>query len=272
MRYRTFMALAAAALILDVFLVLLNILYSPASSGAAPLAMAAQQHTPAPTRRVAAVTLQPTHTALPTATPSPPPTSTPTPTGTPSPTNTATPTPAPRLLGEHAAAFTPAGRDMRANIDLALRYYQGALNRVYVAPGGVFSFNATLGGTPQRLQWKYVTLKSTAPAPAEGTPAPSAKRIQGGGLCDLASRYVMAARPLLPARAFRFVNHVRSTGIGLRGVPARDAVAIWAVGGQAGEQDLTISNVTDGWLEFVVERNGPKITVRARLWDSLPPE
>ena len=76
---------------------------------------------------------------------------------------------------------------------------------------------------------------------------------------------------LLPARAFRFVNHVRSNGIHLQGVPARDSVSIWAVGGQRGEQDLKITNVTDGWLEFVVERAGEKITVRARLWDRLPP-
>ena len=82
----------------------------------------------------------------------------------------------------------------------------------------------------------------------------------------------MAARTLLPARAFRFVNHVRSTGIGLRGVPARDSVAIWAVGGQPGEQNLTINNLSHGWLEFVDERAGEKITVRARLWDALPPE
>jgi hypothetical protein len=54
-------------------------------------------------------------------------------------------------------------------------------------------------------------------------------------------------------------------------VPARDSVSIWAVGGQAGEQDLKITNVTEGWLEFAVERAGEKITVRARLWDRLPP-
>jgi hypothetical protein len=78
-------------------------------------------------------------------------------------------------------------------------------------------------------------------------------------------------RPMLPARAFRFVNHVRSSGIHLQGVPTRDSVSIWAVGGQAGEQDLKITNVTDGWLEFVVEQAGQKITVRARLWDRLPP-
>jgi len=168
---------------------------------------------------------------------------------------------------------------MRANIRLALGHYNGALAHVFVAPGGTFSFNAALGPAPERLPWKYVSIKATAapeptapegatPAPA---PAPEIQRIQGGGLCDLASRYVMAARPLLPTRAFRFVNHIRSNGIHLRGVPARDTVSIWAVGGKPGEQDLAITNVTDGWLEFVVERAGEEITVRARLWDRMPP-
>jgi hypothetical protein len=183
------------------------------------------------------------------------------------------------LLAQHAASFTPGDRAMRANIRLALSYYHGALTHVFIAPGGTFSFNAALGIAPQRLPWKYVTLARTAPpvppAPEGATPVPPVpeerRRIQGGGLCDLASRYVMAARPILPARAFRFVNHIRSSGIRLLGVPTRDSVSIWAVGGQAGEQDLKITNVTDGWLEFVVERAGEKVTVRARLWDRLPP-
>jgi hypothetical protein len=81
----------------------------------------------------------------------------------------------------------------------------------------------------------------------------------------------MAARPLLPARAFHFVNHIRSNGIHLSGVPARDSVAIWAIGGGRGEQDLTITNLTNGWLEFTVDRDGEKITVTARLWDQSPP-
>jgi hypothetical protein len=194
--------------------------------------------------------------------------------------STATPEPPARLVAEHAVSFTPRDRATRANIRLALSYYDGALTHVFVAPGGTFSFNAALGIAPQRLPWKYVTLKATA-APTSPTAdgaapgAPSAQeiqRIQGGGLCDLASRYVMAARPLLPAHAFRFVNHVRSNGIHLLGVPVRDSVSIWAVGGQRGEQDLKIANVTEGWLEFVVERADEKITVRARLWDRLPLE
>jgi hypothetical protein len=167
---------------------------------------------------------------------------------------------------------------VRANIRLALDHYYGALTHVVLAPGGVFSFNSTLGVRPQRLPWKNVTLKPTA-APAtpvaDGTavPAPeaAAQIIQGGGICDLASRFVMAARPLLPNSAFRFVNHVKSNGIHLAGVPTRDTVSIWAIGGGKGEHDLLISNPTSGWLEFKVDREGEKITVTARLWDSSPP-
>jgi hypothetical protein len=111
-----------------------------------------------------------------------------------------------------------------------------------------------------------------APAPAPPPPTAAPQRIEGGGLCDLASRYVMAARPLLPSSAFRFVNHVRSNGIRLDGVPTRDSVSIWATGGGQGEHDLLISNITQYWLEFRVVRDGEKITVYANLWDNIPPD
>jgi len=149
--------------------------------------------------------------------------------------------------------------------------YQGALTNVVLAPGEMFSFNAALGARPQRLPWKYVIIKPTPTDNATPEPATRPQSIQGGGLCDLASRYVMAARPLLPAKAFRFVNHLRSNGVRLAGVPARDSVSIWAVGGGPGEQDLKITNTTGGWLQFVVERTGEKITVSALLWDQPPP-
>ena len=281
MRYYVFLTLTCTVLLLDGLLFGLSLLHWRQPGRADPLAaLAAPPNTPQPTRRPIAnvarvsrptATFAPTVTAMPTATPTAMSTATPSP--------SATPEPPPRLLAEHAASFTPGDRAMRANIRLALGYYHGALTHVFVAPGSTFSFNAALGVAPQRLPWKYVTVKQTAPSPPpapEGTtpipPAPEERRrIQGGGLCDLASRYVMAARPILPARAFSFVNHIRSNGIRLQGVPARDSVSIWAVGGQPGEQDLKITNVTDGWLEFVVERAGEKVTVRARLWDRLPP-
>jgi hypothetical protein len=180
----------------------------------------------------------------------------------------------PSLLAGKSVSFTPRDRAVRANIRLALAHYSGALTHIVLAPGEVFSFNAALGLHPQRLPWKNVAVKPTAgPAAPDGTPAPApeVQLIQGGGLCDLASRYVMAARPLLPARAFSFVNHVRSNGVHLTGVPTRDTVSIWAVGGGRGEQDLKIANQSAGWLEWIVERDGEKITVTARLWDSPPP-
>jgi hypothetical protein len=217
----------------------------------------------------------PTATASPIASPLPSPTATITA------TVAATPEPAAKLLAARSEAFTPSDKAVRANIRLALAHYYGALTHVVLPPAGVFSFNATLGVRPQVLPWKNVKVKPTAapaapqgaapPADAPPTPEPAAQLIQGGGLCDLASRFVMAARPLLPARAFRFVNHVKSNGIHLSGVPARDSVSIWAVGGGPGEHDLLITNLSDGWLEFTVEREGEKITVSARLWDSSPP-
>jgi hypothetical protein len=277
MRYHIFLWLAGAALILDAFFLTLTVLYpSGPRQAEAQVAPATPQHTPQPPRQPTAPRIPATSTPSPTATPSPTTVPSPTATATPEPpTATATPEPPPRLLAEHAVSFTPSEHAMRANIELALNHYQSALMHAFVAPGGTFSFNAALGAVPQRLPWKYVTLKSTkstaTPGPDGALSPEEVRRIQGGGLCDLASRYVMAARPLLPARAFRFVNHLRSNGIRLRGVPDRDAVAIWAVGGQPGEQDLQITNVTDGWLEFVVERDGQQLTVRAILWDRLPP-
>jgi hypothetical protein len=229
------------------------------SATTAPPATPTSTSTPAPTH-------------VPTATHTPTASSTPTATSTPPPTSTPTATPVPQVLAAKAVNFTPSSRAVRANIRLALAMYQGALENVVLGPGEVFSFNAALGLRPQRLPWKYVEIKPTpAPDAPPDAPAGDAERIQGGGLCDLASRFVMAARPLLPAKAFRFVNHLRSKGIRLAGVPARDSVAIWAVGGGPGEQDLKITNTTGGWLQFITTREGEKITVTALLWDRPPP-
>ena len=84
-----------------------------------------------------------------------------------------TATPAAQLLAAKSVAFTPADRAVRANIRLALDHYYGALTHVVLAPGGVFSFNSTLGVRPQRLPWKNVKLKPTA-APAHRPPRPTA--------------------------------------------------------------------------------------------------
>ena len=281
MRFYSFVALLLIALALDLGLLALGLsspearLFTPRSALAKqPAAPTTIAGAPGPAARPA-----PTSTAGPTSAPSPTPTvtTTPQPTATATSTPSPTPTPQPQLLASKSVSFTPNDRAVRANIRLALAHYDGALTHVVLAPGSVFSFNATLGARPQRLPWKYVTVKPTAaPAPASATAQPGPteadiQRIQGGGLCDLASRYVMAARPLLPAKAFQYVNHVKSNGIHLTGVPARDAVSIWAIGGGPGEQDLKITNLSQGWLEFIVEREGEKITVTAQLWDQPPP-
>jgi hypothetical protein len=269
MRYHFFVVLIIAALLLDI--VYISLMYV---QDATTKHIALVQPTV-----VVEPSLTPTVTATPTATPTPTatatPTATPTPTATATPTATPTPLPPPQIMAQHSVSFSPSDPGVRANIDLALKHYQGALMHVVVEPGGVFSFNATLGPAPQRLPWKYIAVRTTAVPVAveegvEVTPIPDTiTNIQGGGLCDLASRYVMAARPLLPSSAFSYVNHLTSNGIALHGVPNRDAVAIWAVGGQLGEQDLKISNSTNYWLEFEVTRDQRTITVTARLWDRM---
>jgi hypothetical protein len=289
MRFKVFVSLLVIALVLDAALLGMSLLRPSTRVFQLPVALAAEPigalAQPEPTA-TALPTAPPTATTTPVPAPTAPPTATHTPLPTNSPTATAAPTattaptatPAAQLLAAKSVSFTPSDKAVQANIRLALDHYYGALTHVVLAPGGVFSFNSTLGVRPQRLPWKNVRLKPTAApaAPAaDGTavPAPeaAAQIIQGGGICDLASRFVMAARPLLPNSAFHFVNHVKSNGIHLSGVPTRDTVSIWAIGGGKGEHDLLIDNPTNGWLEFTVDREGQKITVTARLWDSPPP-
>lgn len=295
MRYYAFMSLLAIAIVLDLGLLTLGLLNPRARLFRPRVALAA-----APAIQAAPAVLAPAPTARAILAPqkaAPPPPSPPPPAATPQPVadcrlptagcrlpaadcepicprpafQPAAPPPAPRLLAANRVTFTPMDRAVRANIRLALALGQGRLTHVVLAPGEVFSFNAVLGPRPQRLPWKYVVVRPTpaaeaAPGALEAA-SPAEQRIQGGGLCDLASRFVMAARPLLPARSFRFVNHLRSNGVRLRGVPARDSVSIWAVGGGPGEQDLRITNSSEGWLEFTVMRDGESISVTAELWD-----
>src|SRR3954468_12627358 len=242
MRFKVFVSLLVITLVLDVALLSFSLLRPAARVFELPIALAAEPpEAPAPpqptlTAMPAAPTAMPAApTAMPAAPTMPPTIVPPPPTATrvPSPTPTTIPTatvevtavatiaPAAKLLAAKSVAFTPADKSVRANILLALDHYYGALTHVVLPPNAVFSFNSTLGVRPQRLPWKNVKLKPTAAPPAppapEGTstPAPEAvaQSIQGGGLCDLASRFVMAARPLLPGSAFHFVNHVKSNGI-----------------------------------------------------------
>jgi hypothetical protein len=283
MRFKVFISLLVITLVLDIALLSFSLLRPAGRVLELPVALAAEPPVaPGQPQPTATATLT-APTAPPTVTRTPPPTATRTPLPTIGPTLTAqltvtaaaTAAPEAQLIAAKSVAFTPADKAVRANIRLALDHYYGALTHVVLAPGGVFSFNSTLGVRPQWLPWKNVKLKPTASPATDNTGAPTTEAvtqiIQGGGICDLASRFVMAARPLLPAGAFRFVNHVKSNGIHLSGVPTRDTVSIWAIGGGKGEHDLVISNPTNGWLEFRVDREGEKITVTARLWDSSPP-
>src|SRR5581483_1895989 len=180
MRFYSFIALLFIALILDLGLLAFG-LVAPAArlfavrpapvaqAAARPAAAATPTRPPTPQPSPTAQASQPTAAPSPTNTPSP----TAVPTNTPSPTPPPTATPAPQLLGAKSVSFTPSNRAVRANIRLALAHYDGALTHVVLAPGSVFSFNATLGARPQRLPWKYVVVKPT-PAPTPEGAAPGA--------------------------------------------------------------------------------------------------
>ena len=108
---------------------------------------------------------------------------------------------------------------------------------------------------------------TTPPAAPQGQPAtvtpaaPELVLVLGGGVCDLASRYVVASRKLLPARAFRFRQHPG----GVSGVKRTDAVSIWATGGGPGDNDLLITNTSPYYLVFEAHIDRGMVTVLAWL-------
>jgi transcriptional regulator with XRE-family HTH domain len=153
-----------------------------------------------------------TPTATPTSTPIPaPPTAPP----------TATPA-APRIT---AALPLPPDGPFRQNVLAALMANHSALQHVVVPPGDTWSFNRAVGD-PDLLD--LVTISG----------------VYGGGWCDLASRYVLALRPLLPPDALVFSRHIDTTGYSLADIADDDAVAIWNTNGGAGEHDLLIHNTS----------------------------
>lgn len=103
----------------------------------------------------------------------------------------------------------------------------------------------------------------TAVPPPTATSGPVSVPVLGGGVCDLASRYVVAARPLLPDHAFRFKLHPN----GLSGIDHRDAVSIWFEG-RSTDLDLLITNTTDRWLIFEADVTDGVVTVTATLQGS----
>lgn len=109
--------------------------------------------------------------------------------------------------------------------------------------------------------------EATAVATAEPPPIPVPMvPVLGGGVCDLASRYVVAARPFLPDEAFTFKLHPN----GLAGVRFQDAVSIWFDGSPA-DLDLRIKNTTAYWIVFTgdIDEDG-EVTITATLQG--PPE
>lgn len=108
------------------------------------------------------------------------------------------------------------------------------------------------------------TSEPTAEPTVEPTPTPTSTPapvpVLGGGVCDLASRYVVAARPFLPDTAFKYKPHPN----GLRGVAYRDAVSIW-FDGLPTDLDLQITNLTDRWLVFDVQVERGVVTITATL-------
>ena len=166
-----------------------------------------------------------------------------------------------RAPAPHAPAAAPGGGsaplalhgDVGFNVRAALDANGGALRRVVIPPGATWSFNAAVGDP-------------------SGIPLRVVGGVRGGGWCDLASRYVQAARPLLPPHALRFTPHRQATGVGLADVADADAVAIWNIDGApgsfGGRRDLEIVNVTDAPLVFAVEPadgDPARIVVRATV-------
>jgi hypothetical protein len=146
------------------------------------------------------------------------------------------------------SAFLPMvpGTALWHNVAAALDASGGALRQVIIAPGETWSFNRAVG-SPSGIS--LVTIAG----------------VYGGGWCDLASRYVVALRPLLSYDAIRFVRHRDATGYDLMGVAPDDAVAIWNTNGGDDEKDLTIYNGTGRALVIAVSLAGDGVTVRARL-------
>lgn len=98
---------------------------------------------------------------------------------------------------------------------------------------------------------------------AVATPEVSFPPVLGGGVCDLASRFVVTGRTLLPPKAFRFKPHPG----GLAGLRKSDAVSIWATNSGRYDNDLLITNTTKRWLVYEVYLDADLVTVAAWLQD-----
>jgi hypothetical protein len=130
------------------------------------------------------------------------------------------------------------------NVAEALDANGGALRDVVIQPGERWSFNATIGN-PHRVAYvKYAG-------------------VLGGGVCDLAARYLTVGRQLGLTPAFE--HH----GIQLNGVPWEDSIAIWSTDGSAGsdgvKQDLELTNTLDRPVRLRTVVNGASVTIEGSM-------
>lgn len=146
------------------------------------------------------------------------------------------------LVGESSPLAL--GGDVGINVRAALDARNGALRNVTVRPGETWSFNETVGHPDK------VTIVDV-----NGVP--------GGGWCDLSSRYVEAARSVLPDSALQFQRHVPP----LRNVRPEDSVSIWNIdgtrGSAGGRMDLLIHNASATTIRFIVVEERQAIKVQA---------
>jgi transcriptional regulator with XRE-family HTH domain len=166
------------------------------------------------------------------------------------PTETAAPEPSMAMAApeEISTAFLPlpASGPFHQNVAAALNGNNGALQLIVVPPGETWSFNQAIGD-PTLLNLAFVN------------------GIYGGGWCNLASRYVVALRPLLPPEAIEFTRHVDITGFGLSGIANSDAVIIWNEPRSASDQDLKIHNTSDKTLIMTSVLTDAGVEVAATL-------
>ncbi len=177
----------------------------------------------------------------------PTPTSPPIPTATPMPTLITGNVVVPTAEAWEKTAFLPLqeGSGIWHNVVTVLNANGGALRTVELSPGERWSFNQTVGN-PDLLDYVYVG------------------NVYGGGVCDLASRYVVALRSLLSPGAFSFTRHRDATGEDLVGVSPNDAVSIWSVNGGPEERDLVITNNSGRTIIISTLLTERGVTVRAR--------
>ena len=141
----------------------------------------------------------------------------------------------------YSSPIAIGGDDCGWNVLVALDAAGGSLRDVAVPPGSYFSFNGTMGDPG------WIDYRDCAGVP-------------GGNWCNLAARYAQAAR------ALGLVPEFQDHGVGDLGGGPENSVAIWNVGGQAGEgQDLIIQNTTAHTLRFQAEQSGASVVIVAWL-------